>query len=94
MPRVRGLWIEVLKDPVLRRLVLRLPDEDWEATKRVIVGFSSVSAPDELLAHVAPLGWRHISLTGDYLWQNAAAELDQDGYRALNIAGGPGAKVA
>ena len=51
-------------------------------------------APDELLAHVAPLGWRHISLTGDYLWQNAAAELDQDGYRALNIAGGPGAKVA
>ena len=55
---------------------------------------SGEPAPDELLAHVAPLGWRHISLTGDYLWQNAAAELDQDGYRALNIAGGPGAKVA
>ena len=47
---------------------------------------SGEPAPDELLAHVAPLGWRHISLTGDYLWQNAAAELDQDGYRALNIA--------
>ncbi len=26
------------------------------------------AAPDELLAHVAPLGWSHISLTGDYLW--------------------------
>jgi hypothetical protein len=25
--------------------------------------------PDELLTHVAPLGWRHIGLTGDYLWQ-------------------------
>jgi TnpA family transposase len=24
--------------------------------------------PDELLAHVAPLGWEHIALTGDYLW--------------------------
>jgi hypothetical protein len=56
VPRVRGLWIEVLKDPVLRRLVLRLPDEDWEAAKRVIVGFSSVSAPDELLGFVRE--WR------------------------------------
>ncbi|SDG57985.1 Tn3 family transposase [Thalassobaculum litoreum] len=25
-----------------------------------------------LLAHVAPLGWSHISLTGDYLWEQAA----------------------
>lgn len=23
---------------------------------------------DDLLAHVAPLGWQHINLTGDYLW--------------------------
>jgi TnpA family transposase len=23
---------------------------------------------DELLAHIAPLGWEHISLTGDYVW--------------------------
>ncbi len=31
---------------------------------------------DNLLAHVAPLGWSHISLTGDYLWSepSAAAE--------------------
>lgn len=51
-------------------------------------------APDELLAHVAPLGWRHISLTGDYLWQNAATDLDRDGYRALNLPDEPGTKVA
>ncbi|WP_158679995.1 MULTISPECIES: Tn3 family transposase [Deinococcus] len=25
--------------------------------------------PDELLAHVSPLGWEHIGLTGDYLWR-------------------------
>jgi hypothetical protein len=23
---------------------------------------------DDLLAHVAPLGWDHIGLTGDYVW--------------------------
>ena len=33
-------------------------------------------APNDLLAHVAPLSWSHISLTGDYLWSepSAAAE--------------------
>lgn len=24
--------------------------------------------PDELVAHIAPLGWEHIALTGDYVW--------------------------
>jgi TnpA family transposase len=27
-----------------------------------------VSIPDDLLPHVAPLGWEHIALTGDYVW--------------------------
>jgi transposase len=27
-----------------------------------------VVIPDEILAHVAPLGWEHIILVGDYLW--------------------------
>jgi TnpA family transposase len=26
---------------------------------------------DDLLAHVAPLGWEHIALTGDYVWPDA-----------------------
>ena len=26
------------------------------------------SVPDNLLSHVAPLGWEHIGLTGDYVW--------------------------
>lgn len=25
--------------------------------------------PDQLLAHLAPLGWQQINLTGDYLWE-------------------------
>jgi hypothetical protein len=24
--------------------------------------------PDYLLAHLSPLGWEHINLTGDYIW--------------------------
>jgi hypothetical protein len=38
--------------------------------------------PDALLAHIAPLGWQHINLTGDYLW-DADAEIGPDGFRAL-----------
>jgi TnpA family transposase len=33
-----------------------------------------VNIPDSLLAHVAPLGWEHIALTGDYVWSTAAPE--------------------
>ena len=29
------------------------------------------SVPDDLLPHVAPLGWEHIALTGDYVWAEA-----------------------
>jgi hypothetical protein len=25
--------------------------------------------PDRLLAHLSPLGWEHVNLTGDYLWE-------------------------
>ena len=39
-----------------------------------------VILPDELLAHVAPLGWEHIALTGDYDWNTARP---RDGLRPL-----------
>lgn len=44
---------------------------------------SGVHVPDELLAHVAPLGWEHIGLTGDYLW----AEIDKprERFRPLRL---------
>jgi Tn3 transposase DDE domain len=28
--------------------------------------------PDHLLAHLSPLGWEHVNLTGDYIWALAA----------------------
>ncbi len=30
--------------------------------------------PDDLLAHVAPLGWEHIAFNGDYVWPQDALE--------------------
>jgi hypothetical protein len=38
--------------------------------------------PDALLAHVAPLGWQHVNLTGDYLW-GADGGVGLDGMRPL-----------
>lgn len=35
------------------------------------LGTQGVSIPDELLAHVAPLGWENIALTGDYDWSTS-----------------------
>ena len=34
---------------------------------------------DALLAHLSPVGWQHINLTGDYLW-DADAGLGPDGF--------------
>lgn len=43
------------------------------------------AVPDGLLAHLAPLGWQHINLTGDYLW-GTDASLRPDGFRPLRGA--------
>src|SRR3954463_1213351 len=46
----------------------------------------SVTIPDDLLAHVAPLGWEHIALTGDYIWTNAQPLM---GFRPLRAVHAP-----
>ncbi|WP_242121280.1 Tn3 family transposase [Sphingomonas lacusdianchii] len=44
---------------------------------------TGVDVSDELLAHVAPLGWEHVGLTGDYLW----SEIDRprERFRPLRV---------
>ena len=44
---------------------------------------------DALLPHISPMGWSHIGLTGDYLWEQADLAAS-DSYRALND---PGARL-
>jgi TnpA family transposase len=42
---------------------------------------------DQLLAHLSPLGWEHINLTGDYVWSPAdEATENHDGFRPLRPA--------
>jgi hypothetical protein len=40
--------------------------------------------PDELLAHLSPLGWEHINLTGDYVW-NPSNNPKKGQYRSLRV---------
>jgi len=37
---------------------------------------------DPLLTHLAPVGWQHINLTGDYLWDSDSG-LGPEGFRSL-----------
>lgn len=49
--------------------------------------YSGVEINEALLAHVSPLGWSHIELTGDYLCEDASSLGDGD-YRALHDPSG------
>ena len=51
--------------------------------------------PDHLLAHLSPLGWEHVNLTGDYVWraQQSMSE-NTDGLRPLRPAPEPARKAA
>ena len=44
--------------------------------------------PDKLLPHLAPLGWQHVNLTGDYLW-DAEGVVGPDGFRPLRGSAAP-----
>lgn len=41
-------------------------------------------APDDLLAHISPVGWGHIAFSGDFLWDRAARS--GGGRRPLNLS--------
>ena len=43
-----------------------------------------VDVHNELLVHVAPLGWEHIGLTGDYLWSEV--DKPRERFRPLRVA--------
>jgi hypothetical protein len=46
--------------------------------------------PDHLLAHLSPLGWEHVNLTGDYVWAAAEQMVENaDGLRPLRLPADP-----
>jgi TnpA family transposase len=51
--------------------------------------------PDHLLAHLSPLGWEHVNLTGDYVW-GAAEQMTEnpDGFLPLRMFSEPATLAA
>ncbi len=41
---------------------------------------------DDLLSHLSPLGWEHINLTGDYLWQKSKQTKTEEFRPLRNVA--------
>ena len=53
------------------------------------------NVPQHLLAHLSPLGWEHINLTGDYIWvARQDASENHNGLRPLRIPPEPFKKAA
>ncbi|HJZ13919.1 MAG TPA: Tn3 family transposase [Stellaceae bacterium] len=51
--------------------------------------------PDQLLAHLSPLGWEHVNLTGDYIWSaERPATENSDGFHPLRAAPDAARKAA
>src|SRR3546814_18899585 len=44
----------------------------------------ALAIPEDIARHIAPLGWEHISLTGDYSW-NFESRPDQGQLRPLRL---------
>nr|ART36204.1 B151 [uncultured bacterium] len=38
-------------------------------TRYLELALADMGTPDDIARHIAPLGWEHISLTGDYRWE-------------------------
>jgi TnpA family transposase len=49
---------------------------------------------DHLLAHLSPLGWEHVNLTGDYIWAAQQTSENINGMRPLRPAPEPFLKAA
>jgi hypothetical protein len=45
---------------------------------------SGQDVDDKLLSHLSPLGWEHINLTGDYVWQQSR-QVAQGKFRPLRM---------
>ncbi len=47
------------------------------------------TVPDDLLAHLSPLGWEHVNLNGDYIWAAQQTSEKANGLRLLRPAPKP-----
>ena len=75
-----------------RRIVVPSPSA---LERAVAVLRQTEDVPDQLLAHLSPLGWEHVNLTGDYIWSAERPVTEsRDGFRPLRAAPDPARKAA
>jgi len=72
--RASGLAVVTAAIALWNTVYLRRARDDLRLGGEVIA--------DALLAHLAPIGWQHINLTGDYLW-DSDNRIGPDGFRRL-----------
>jgi Tn3 transposase DDE domain len=82
---VRGAWRD---QAGLNLLVTAITLWNTRYLNRAVAALREVAdVPDCLLAHLSPLGWEHINLTGDYVWSSADETTEnRDGFRPLRPA--------
>jgi Tn3 transposase DDE domain len=55
-------------EPVTERLRGTIPILATDSGGAAELRAQGETLPDKLLAHIAPLGWEHMSFNGDYVW--------------------------
>src|ERR1700730_10714461 len=64
-----------------------LSRRDCQSVRAVAVLRQTEDIPHQLLAHLSPLGWEHVNLTGDYIWSaERPVTQSRDGFRPLRAA--------
>jgi len=59
----------------------------WPAERAIATLRQAEDVPHQLLAHLSPLGWEHVNLTGDYIWSAEPPDTENcDGFRPLRTA--------
>ena len=92
-------WLQVkpgcLKRGFLCSVAKSSAPRDGRLERAVAALRQTEDVPDQLLAHLSPLGWEHVNLTGDYIWSAERPVTEsRDGFRPLRAAPDTARKAA
>ena len=73
---------EPIGQPALDLATRLMAGLDAEPLERAVAAVRQTEdVPDQLLAHLSPLGWGHVNLTGDYIWSaERPGKKNRDGF--------------
>ena len=65
-PRTSSISTQFAEEPTFARRLTKYLENSLDALRA-----GGQRIPSELARHLAPLGWEHVSLTGDYTWSSS-----------------------